>query len=113
MLFDAGKAVVEPLEAIREPRVIEAQAVQDRGVEVVDRDRIARDVVAEVVCFADRETASDAPASQPDSEAAGMMVAAIVVGFELLNDQCCFVEPQICVELFREGGSGKIRLSRD
>ncbi len=30
-------------------RVVDAQAVQDRGVQVVDVDRIADDVVAEVV----------------------------------------------------------------
>ena len=37
-----GQAVVAALELEGQPRVVDAQAVQDRGVQVVDVDRIAR-----------------------------------------------------------------------
>ena len=40
------------LEEERQPRVVDAQAVEDRGVQVVDVDRRRDDVVAEVVGFA-------------------------------------------------------------
>ena len=50
-LFDdlavhVGQAVVAALELERQPGVVDAQAVQDRGVQVVDVDAVVRDVVA-------------------------------------------------------------------
>jgi hypothetical protein len=51
MLLDAGKPRVEPLELVAQASVIDAQAVQDRGVEIVDVDRVFSDVVAELVRF--------------------------------------------------------------
>ena len=50
--LDAGQPLVEALELEREPLVVDAQAVQDRGVQVVDVDRVLDDVVAEVVGLA-------------------------------------------------------------
>ena len=50
--LDAGQLLVEPLVAVREPLVVEAQQVQHRGVEVVDVDRVLDDVVGEVVGLA-------------------------------------------------------------
>ena len=52
MFLDAGQSHVQPLELERQPLVIDAEAVQDRGVHVVDVDRIFDDVVAEVVGLA-------------------------------------------------------------
>ena len=52
MLFDAGEPHVEALELEGQAAVVDAQAVQDRGVEVVDVDRVLDDVVAEVVGLA-------------------------------------------------------------
>ena len=63
--------------------MIDPEAVQDRRIEVVDRDRIAHDVVAEIIRLADGYAAFDAAAGQPKREAARMMIAAIVVGSEL------------------------------
>ena len=51
-MFDAGQPLVEALELEGEPFVVDAQAVQDRGVQVVDVDRVLDDVVAEVVGLA-------------------------------------------------------------
>ncbi len=50
---DVGQAEVAPLEAVGEPRVVDAEQVEDRGVEVVDVDRVLDDVPAEVVGLAD------------------------------------------------------------
>ena len=49
-----------PLVFVRQPCVIDSQAMQDRRVEVEYRNRIARDVVAEVICFADGHARLDA-----------------------------------------------------
>src|SRR4051812_23023667 len=43
--FDAGKPDVEAAEGIREALVVDAQAVQDRGVHVAEVDGIFGDVV--------------------------------------------------------------------
>ena len=80
---DVGQAVVAALELERQPRVVDAQAVQHRRVQVVDVDRVAGDVVAEVVGLAVGHARLDAAAGQPDGEAARMMVAAVVVGGQL------------------------------
>lgn len=50
--FDAGQSGVEALELMREPQVIDTQAVEDGGVDVVHMHRVFRDVVGEVVRLA-------------------------------------------------------------
>ena len=47
-----GQAEIATLEAIGQLLVIDAQAVQDRGVQVVNVDRLVGDVVAEIVGLA-------------------------------------------------------------
>ena len=51
--------------------MVDAQAVQDRGVQVVDVDRVLDDVVAEVVGLAVDDARLDAAAGEPDGEARG------------------------------------------
>ena len=46
---DVGEAEVAAAEAIGQPLVVDAEQVQDGGVQVVDVDRVRGDVVAEVV----------------------------------------------------------------
>ena len=47
-----GQAEASALELVRQPRVIDAEAVQDRRVQIVDVDRILDDVVAVIVGLA-------------------------------------------------------------
>src|SRR5262245_53873016 len=49
VLLHAGEPDIEPLELHAEPRVVDPQAMQDGRVHVVDVDRVADDVVTEVV----------------------------------------------------------------
>ena len=49
MAVHVGQAEVAALESEGEPFVVDAEQVQDRGLEVVDVDRVAGDVHAEVV----------------------------------------------------------------
>ena len=75
---DVGEAEVAALEAVGELRVVEAQQVQQRGVQIVDVDAVFDDVEAEVVGSAEREARLDAAAGHPIGEGVGMMVAAVV-----------------------------------
>src|SRR5260370_36008491 len=63
--------------------MINAEAMQDGGLQVVDVHLIFKDVVGIVIRLADAQAALDAAAGHPNGEAAGMMVAAIVRGGEL------------------------------
>ena len=67
------------LELVRQLLVVDAQAVQNRGLQIVDVHRIRDDVVAEVVGLAVRDAGLDAAAGHPHGEAARMMIAAVVV----------------------------------
>ena len=44
-----GETVIAALEAERELGVVETELVQQRRVQIVDVDRVARDVVAEII----------------------------------------------------------------
>ena len=46
---DVGQAEVAALEAVGEPRVVDAEEAEDRGVEVVDVDDVLHGRVAEFV----------------------------------------------------------------
>ncbi len=88
-----GQPIVAALVLERELRVVDAEQVQDRGLQVVDVDGAGRelvfgwrdwvavvvgDVVAVVVGAAVGEAGLDAAAGEPDGEAAGVVVAAVV-----------------------------------
>src|SRR6185312_16071222 len=75
---DVGEAEVAALEAVGEARVVEAEEVEDGGVEVVDVDGVFGDVEAEVVGFAEGDAGFYTAAGEPIGEAVGVMVAAVV-----------------------------------
>ena len=81
LLHDAGRAAVgEALLAavgmVDEPGVVEAEQVEDRGLEVVGRDDVLDGAVADLVGRAVGHAALDAAAGQPDREALAVVVAA-------------------------------------
>ena len=61
---DVGQAEVAALEAVRQPLVVQAQAVEQRRVEVVDVNGVADDVVAVVVGVAVGDPRLDAAADE-------------------------------------------------
>ena len=61
-----GQPVMASLKQKRQPSVLDAQAVQHCGVQIMDMDRVTRDVVAEIIGFAMRQTGFDAAAGQPE-----------------------------------------------
>ena len=70
------EAEVAALEAVGELLVIHAEEVEDGGVEVVDGDGIFGDVPGEVVGGAVGLAAFDAAARHPETEGAGVVIAA-------------------------------------
>ena len=72
-----GQAEVAAGVAVGELLVVEAQQVQDRGVQVVDVDRVLDGLEAELVGRAVDVAALDAAAGQPHGEAVVVVVAAV------------------------------------
>ena len=83
MLLDARQPHVQPLEFEAQPAVVDAQAMEDGGVQVVDVHGIGDDVVAEVVGLAVNHPRLDACAGHPEGEALRMMITAVIVAGEL------------------------------
>src|SRR5688572_23594112 len=73
---DVGEAVVAALETVGEFCVLDAEAVEDCRLEVVDVDLVFGDVVPEVIGGAVGQTTFDSAAGEPHGEGMGMMVAA-------------------------------------
>src|SRR3954447_20912875 len=75
LAVDVGQAHVAAAEAGGEPLVVEAQEVEDRGVEVVDLDLVFDGVIAVVVGGAMDGAPLDPAAGEPDGEAVRVVVA--------------------------------------
>ena len=84
--FHAGQACIQALILEREPLVIDAQRVQDRGVQIVDVHGILHDVVAMVIGNAEIKAAFESSTGDPGAETTTMMVTA---GFR----PCPFMAP--------------------
>ena len=70
--LDVGQAVVAALEAVGEPLVVEAEQVEDRGLEVVDVDLVASATLKPSSSVSPWvKPALDAAAGQEDREAVG------------------------------------------
>src|SRR5438093_424625 len=80
---DVGQPEVSPLKLVSQLRVINPEAVQNRRIEIENRNRITRNVVAEIVSLADGQPTFDAAACQPDRETPRMMIAPIIVRRQL------------------------------
>ena len=73
---DVGEAEVAALVAEGEAFVVEAELVEDGGVEVVDVDTVFGDIEPEVVGFAVADAGFDAAAGHPHGEGVFVVVAA-------------------------------------
>ena len=72
---------------MRQPPVVDAEAVQDRGVEFMIMYRIADDIVAEVVILAPSYASGD-----PHAKTTRMMIASVSVAPELALRIDCAAE---------------------
>src|SRR6185312_17479357 len=74
--------IIPALVLVGQPLVVDAEEMEDRGVEVVDVDAVGGDAVAERVGGAVGDARLDPTAGRPGGEAPGVMIAAVVVGGE-------------------------------
>src|SRR5688500_11357419 len=72
-----GEAVVAAAEAVGELRVVHAEKVEHRGVEIVNGDLVLDREVAVLIRGAVGGTALDAASGQPDGEAERIVVAPV------------------------------------
>ncbi len=90
--MDVGQAIVAAGIAVRQPLVIEAEEVQQRGVQVVDVDLVGDGSTAVVVGGAEAQAALDAAAGQPHRVTGAVVAAA--VGAVLARSTAEFAAPQ-------------------
>ena len=74
-VLHTGEPLIQSAEFGSEPLVVDAQLVQDRGIEIADVDRILDDVVGVFIGHAVVVSALDATAGHPRGEASAVMVA--------------------------------------
>jgi len=79
LFFHSGQTLVQSLEFISESLVVDAHAVQDCGVQIVDVHGIFRDVVAEIVGLTEGHATLDSTASHPHAKIPRLVLSAIVV----------------------------------
>ena len=95
--------------------MIEAELMENRGVEVVHMDRVARHVEAEVVGRAVDVAGLHAAAGEPHREASVVMVAAVVAAlhhrraakFSAPDHERVFQQSTL-LEILHEGGAGAV-----
>lgn len=75
---NSGEPLIQSLEFVAELFVIEAEQVQNRGVEVTDVQWIADDVVGKVVGFSINGARLGAASGHPHAETARVVIAAVI-----------------------------------
>src|SRR5258707_689875 len=75
LTLHVGQAELATLKTIGEPLMIEAEEMQDGGMEIVHRDGIASDIPGEVVGLAIDLADLHAAPGHPQAEGAGMVIA--------------------------------------
>src|SRR5205814_9116127 len=74
---DGSEALVTALVLVSQLRVVDSQAMQDGGLQVVDVDGVFNNVIAIIIRLAETDAWLDAAARHPDAEAAWVMVAPV------------------------------------
>ena len=73
------QAELAALEAIGEAFVIDAEAMENRGLEVVDVHGILQGIEAEIIRATESHTGLDTAAGHPDREGLAVMVASVLL----------------------------------
>ena len=77
--FHAGQALVQALVPHGETAVVNAHAVKDRCVELIEVHRVFRDVIAEVICFPVGHPRPDPTAGHPHAEITWVVISSVVI----------------------------------
>ena len=115
--MNIGQPEIAALVVIRQAFMVDAEAAEDGGVEIVNVDSVLNDVVSVVVGLPMDDSRSHAAASHPHREAAAVVVATIVGLHRTLAvdrapefaapDHQCFIQQPT---LFQVGNQRRLRL---
>ena len=75
---DISKTVLAPLELVHKPLVIDTHLVKDRGVQIVNMNRVTDDVIRVVICLSKREAWLHPSTGKHIAKASRVMVASSV-----------------------------------
>jgi hypothetical protein len=120
-VFHARQPLIQSLEGIGQPFVINAQLMQNRGIYIVNVDRSLKDIVTKIVRLPEHRTSADSTATKPERVTTTMMIASVIFGSQLplavngtaklsAPDNQCFIEHSPLLEILDEGGCGLIRI---
>ena len=76
-LFNTCQPLIEPLEFLRKPAVVDPHALEDGGIDGVQVDWVFDDIVGEVVGGAVDDTSFDAAAGHPHAEVTRVVIASV------------------------------------
>jgi hypothetical protein len=76
--FDTGQLEVKSLRFVGEPRVINPQTVQHRGVQIMRGHGVFSDILREVIGLSVGNAAFDSPTGKPHGEAARMVIMSVL-----------------------------------
>ena len=79
LLFDPGKPLIEALEFVGEPLMVDPHAMHDRRVHIVYVDRVFNNVVAEIVGRSIGDSTLDPAAGHPHAEVPRVVIATVVI----------------------------------
>ena len=116
---DTGELLVEAEEGESEAVVVDAQLMKNSGVEVADGDFVFDDVVGVFVRLAVGDAAFDAATGHPGGEAAGVVIASVLVALKFAlavggaaefagEDDEGVIEHAALFEIGEEAGAGLI-----
>src|SRR5207249_4992722 len=114
--------VISSLEAERELRVINAEQVQYRRIQIVNVHRVSRDVVTKIIRLAVADAALYSAAGHPHREAAPVMIATVIrrVEFSLAvggaakfsaPDHQRVIEQSALLQIFDERGAWLVHVA--
>ena len=120
---DIGQTIIPPLEAECQPLVVEAKLMQDRGLQVMDVNRILRDTKSQLVGLSVVEAPLHSAAGHPHGEAVRVVVSTENLPFrcaaftewgatELSSpDDQRLVEETALLQVLDQGGDGLVHRS--
>ncbi len=77
--MDSREAIVSAVETVGELLVVESKEMESGGIQIMNVNRIADNVVGEIIGFAVGESAANTCPRHPDRIAAGVVISSVVV----------------------------------
>ena len=84
--MNVGQAIIPTLEAVGQSFMIDAQAVQNRGMKIMHMHRIFRDVIARVIGLPVAYPRFHTATGHPEGKTTRVMVATKCIGISLRVD---------------------------